>query len=95
MSLIPSSLVGDILFAARILAKDRGFTVGALLVLGLGLGVNAPVFTIINGMNLRGLPVPRTEQIMPISSQELHGRRQGMFTSYADFRDRQASFCFC
>src|SRR5687768_1584715 len=66
-------LVQDVRFGARLLTKERSFTAAAILVLGLGLGVNTTIFTIINGMSWRGLPVQRSDQIIQITSQEQQG----------------------
>lgn len=57
----------DVRFGARVLLRDRGFTLAAVLLLGLGLGVNTTVFTIVNAVNLRGLPVERADQILQIN----------------------------
>jgi putative ABC transport system permease protein len=83
------SIWQDVRFGARMLMRDRGFTLAAVLLLGLGLGVNTTVFTIVNAMNLRGLPVERADQILQINSRELGGLRRESFTSHADFRDWQ------
>ena len=66
----------DVRFGARVLMRDRGFTLAAVLLLGLGLGVNTTVFTIVNAMNLRGLPVERPDQILKINSRELVGQQR-------------------
>jgi predicted permease len=83
------TVLRDLRFAARLLVKDRWFTAAIVVVLGVGIGVNTTMFTIVNGMNLRGLPVPRGHQIVMIDSLELEGRRLGLGTSFADFRDWQ------
>ena len=54
----------DLRFAVRLLAKERWFTLSAVIALALGIGVNVCVFTIVNGMNLRALPVDRPEQVV-------------------------------
>src|SRR6059036_3301365 len=46
----------DVRFAARLLAKDRRFTLAATVALALGIGANTTVFTIVNGTLLRALP---------------------------------------
>ena len=84
-------LLFDLRYALRSMSRERAFTGGVVLVLGLGLAVNTTIFTIVNGMTWRTLPVARGDRIVQISSQRLDGRREGMTTSYADFRDWQAA----
>ncbi|HUE85198.1 MAG TPA: ABC transporter permease [Vicinamibacterales bacterium] len=84
-------LLFDMRTAVRVLGKDRWFTAGVVLVLGLGLAVNTTIFTIVNGMTWRTLPVERGDRIVQISSQRLQGRRAEIYTSYADFRDWRAA----
>jgi len=84
-------LLFDVRCALRSASHGRAFTAGLVLVLGLGLAVNTTIFTIVNGMTWRSLPVERGDRIVQISSQRLDGRREGLTTSYADFRDWQAA----
>jgi hypothetical protein len=50
--------------AARRLLRDRGFTAAAVLALGLGIGGANGVFTLMNGIVLRGSPFRAPEQIV-------------------------------
>ena len=47
------SLLQDLRFGCRVLARHRGFTATSILVLALGIGINAGIFTLINSLLLR------------------------------------------
>jgi putative ABC transport system permease protein len=84
----------DLRAATRLLTREKAFTTGVVLVLALGLAVNTTIFTIVNGMTWRTLPVPGGDHIMHLSSQSVQ-ERTGMYTSFADFNDwRSASTTF-
>jgi len=53
----------DIRYAARTLLNAPAFTIIAVVALGLGMAVNTTIFSVINGMLLRPLPVPHAEQL--------------------------------
>ena len=78
----------DIRFAARLLLKDRWFTLPALLALAIGIGLNGTMFTIVNAM-IRGLPMDAPERMMSIHARDSAGRWRGFGVSYQDFRDFQ------
>jgi putative ABC transport system permease protein len=77
----------DVVFAARVLAKDRRFTVAAVLALALAIGVNNSVFALINTAVLRELPFERADRL--VSAGVSTGRGLGP-VSYPDFRDWRA-----
>ena len=62
------AFVQDVRFALRLLARERGFAVTAILVLGLGIGVNNMMFTLIYGITMRGLPIPARDRVLHVST---------------------------
>ena len=82
-------LFRDVRHAARLLAKNRWFTLMAIVVLALGIGANNAVFTIVNAVVLRNLPVPKPEQIMFLGTRDTQGRTIGV--SLRDFEDWRAA----
>ena len=65
----------DIRFAARLLIKDRWFTLAAATALALGIGANAAVFTFVNAVLVRGLPFREADRIMTVWTEDDRGRR--------------------
>src|SRR5258708_661435 len=67
-----SSLAQDLRFALRGLAKSRAFTVVAVLSLALGIGANSAIFTLLDQVLLRRLPVKDPEQIVLLTMRGRH-----------------------
>lgn len=75
----------DLQLAVRLLAKDRRFTLAAVVALGLGIGLNTSVFAIINAALLRDLPFEGADRLVAIQLRDARGMT--VAASYADFRD--------
>jgi hypothetical protein len=58
----------DVRYGLRGLTRDRGFTAVVILLLGLGIGANTSVFSLINALMLRTLPVGAPEQLVYLAS---------------------------
>ena len=76
----------DMKYAMRSLRNSPGFAIIAVVTLGLGMAVNTTVFSVINGLLLRSLPVPHAEQITVLAMKQPGAEGFQMF-SYPDFQD--------
>jgi predicted permease len=60
------NLWSDLRFGMRILRRNPGFTLAAIVVLALGIGANTAIFSIVNAVLLRPLPYPDASRIMQV-----------------------------
>jgi len=84
------TLMQDVRFSLRVLRKSPGFTITAVSTLALGIGANAVVFGVLNGMILRPLNVPQAQSLFMI--ERARGDGNASYPDYLDLRDRNRSF---
>ena len=80
----------DVRHALRLLVKNRGFTLAALLTLTLCIGANSAIFSVVNSVLIRPLPFPEPEQLVRFfQSYPNAGALRGSNAS-PDYFDRKA-----
>src|SRR3954468_18460672 len=92
-----SNLLADIRFAVRTFAKVPVFTTVAIVSLALGIGANTAIFTLMDQVLLRVLPVDEPERLVQIYARGSHygsnwGSNSMSYPMYKDFRDGNKVF---
>lgn len=89
------SLLREVRYAWRSLLHNPGYTVLAILTLGLGIGANTAIFTVINGVLLRPLPYSDEGRIVHVKQTEQRTGSDDLGLSvqeYQDYRNQNRSF---
>ena len=84
----------DIRYGLRTLSKSPGFTLVATLILALGIGATTAIFTLVNGIFLKPMPVENAEGLMSVytTDEKNPGFRQVSGENYKDYRDENEVF---
>ncbi|MGH9940567.1 MAG: ABC transporter permease [Blastocatellia bacterium] len=83
----------DLRYAVRMLGKNPGFALAAILTLALGIGVNTTIFSLVNALLLRSLPVEEPNRLARVGSTARgDGFRTFSHQEYAYFRDHNEVF---
>jgi len=86
-------LLQDLRYGARMLWKQPGFTLIAVLTLALGIGANTAIFSVVNTVLLRPLPYREAERIVAIQELDPDGKRiQVTPANFLDWRAQQTTF---
>ncbi|MCC6202981.1 MAG: ABC transporter permease [Gammaproteobacteria bacterium] len=90
-----SELRNDLWHAARSLARDFGLTTAAIVTVALGIGINAGIFMVLNGVLLRDLPAGNARGLVSIAQSiggvedvQISGRGVFSTVEYQDYRAR-------
>ena len=95
-------LLQDLRFGIRTLLRSPGLTIAAVLAIALGIGINVGIFSVLNGLALRLLPVPRAQELVSVN-QIFHFQGRGdrfihndsswfSYSEYQDYRDHNHVF---
>lgn len=80
------SILSDLKYAVRQIGKAPGFSAVVIIILALGIGANATVFSIVNAVMLRPLPYAQPEKLVEVKASEEH-HFESSDVSYPDFFD--------
>jgi len=92
---MPDDLLKDIRLAFRGLVRRPGAALIAILALGLGIGLTTAMFSIVNGVILKGLPVDAPHELMAINRINPSQGSSRLLTrihDYVDLSERQTTF---
>src|SRR5215470_6412295 len=78
-------LFEDLRFAARSLAKNKGFAIVALLTLAIGIGATTAIFSVVSTVLLRPLPFPQPDRLIKVEERHADWANTGF--TYANFAD--------
>src|ERR1700690_2733230 len=81
------TLLQDIRYGIRMLAKNPGFTVVAVLTLALGIGANTALFSVVNAVLLKALPFHQPDRLVALYQNKVQFQRASI--SYPNFLDGQ------
>jgi len=85
-------IIQDLAFASRMLRKSPGFTIAVILTLGVGIGVNVAIYSIIHAVLLSELPYPAPDRLVAISETSGGNVWPTSYPDYLDWKAAQRSF---
>ena len=86
------TLLQDLRYAFRLLAKSPGFTAIAVLTLALGIGANSAIFSVVNGVLLRPLAFRDPARLVIVAEKSPFPTISTSYQNFVDWHDQSRSF---
>ncbi|HEX9704549.1 MAG TPA: ABC transporter permease [Gemmatimonadales bacterium] len=87
------ALLQDLRYAFRSLRRQPGFAAVVVLTLGIGIGANTTIFSVVNGVLIRPLPYREPDQLVMLWTMLPNfGREVSSLPDFRDWRDQNTSF---
>jgi putative ABC transport system permease protein len=86
------TLLQDLRYAFRLLAKSPGFAAIAILTLALGIGANTAIFSVVNGVLLRPLAFRDPSRLVIVAEKSSFPTISTSYQNFVDWRDQSRSF---
>src|SRR5271154_2897229 len=86
------TLLNDLRYAARMMGKNPGFTLIAVITLALGIGANPAIFTVVNAVLLRPLGFRDPSRLVIVAEKSQFPTISVSYENYVDWRDQSHSF---
>jgi predicted permease len=86
-------IMRDVRYGIRVLLKSSGTTLVMLLILGLGIGANTAIFSFVDALYLKALPVERPDEVVKVFAKGKRAYGAGFsYPEYVSLRDHSTSF---